>query len=389
MVLLALIAGLVACGEDAADQRDGAGRVDGAARRDGVDQPDGPGSEVIITPDNVAIVTVTKIESGPILSGSLQPERAANVRAQVSGPVVQTYAERGQSVAAGAVLLRIDDTALRDAQLSARSAVTTAMQSAQLARRNAERAEELFAAGAIPRREVENARVGVSSAESQLADARARLALAQEQLANATVRAPFRGVVSEKQVSAGDVVQPGSPLYVVVDPRSMQLEGGVPAADLTNVRVGAPVEFTVSGYPGRTFVGRVTRISPTADPATGQVAIIASVSNADGVLVGGLFAEGRVGTVSRTALSAPTTAVDFSGGAPTVMRVEQGKVERVAVQVGVRDEEAERIELVSGVAAGDTLLLGAAQGIATGTPVRVQPLERGERTGPAAPAGGR
>jgi RND family efflux transporter MFP subunit len=362
---LVLCMGIAACRGDSAGQ-----------------EPNGNGAAdatVTVTPDNVAIVEVTKIESGPMLSGSLQPVREANVRAEVSGSVLQTYAERGERVAAGAVLVRIDDTALRDAYLSARSTVTSGEQSVTLAKRNAERAERLLQAGAIPEREAENARLAVTSAESQLTDAKARLALAQQQLSNATARAPFTGVVSDRQVSAGDVVQPGAPLYVIVDPRSMQLEGGVPAADLTNVRVGAPVEFTVSGYPGRVFAGKVTRVSPTADPATGQVTIIASVSNADNTLVGGLFAEGRVGTVSHTSMTAPMTAVDFSGGAATVMRVEQGVVQRVPVQVGVRDEQAERIELLSGVAAGDTLLLGAAQGITPGTPVRVQALESGGR----------
>ncbi|MGH7553892.1 MAG: efflux RND transporter periplasmic adaptor subunit, partial [Longimicrobiales bacterium] len=361
---LVLSVGVAACRGDSAGQ-----------------EPSGNGADatVIVTPDNVAIVEVTKIESGPTLSGSLQPVREANVRAEVSGSVLQTNAERGERVAAGAVLVRIDDSALRDAFLSARSTVTSATQAVVLAQRNAERAERLLQAGAIPEREAENARLAVTSAESQLTDAKARLALAQQQLSNATARAPFTGVVSEKQVSAGDVVQPGAPLYVIVDPRGMQLEGGVPAADLTSVRVGAPVEFTVSGYPGRTFAGRVTHVSPTADAATGQVTIIASVSNADGTLVGGLFAEGRIGTVSHTSMTAPMAAVDFGGGAPTVMRVEQGVVQRVSVQVGLRDEQAERVELLSGVAPGDTLLLGAAQGITAGTPVRVQALESGGR----------
>ena len=94
------------------------------------------------------------------------------------------------------------------------------------------------------------------------------------------MRAPFDGIVSERAVSAGDVVQPGSPLFTVVDPSSMRLEAAVPADALTAVAVGTPVEFTVSGLPGRTFRGRVERVNPVADPATRQVRVYVGIPNA-------------------------------------------------------------------------------------------------------------
>jgi multidrug efflux pump subunit AcrA (membrane-fusion protein) len=77
----------------------------------------------------------------------------------------------------------------------------------------------------------------------------------------------------------------GAPLFTVVDPRSMRLEGSVPAADLGALRIGAPVRFTVSGYPGRTFDGTIQRINPAADPVTRQVPVVVSIPNDGGVLV--------------------------------------------------------------------------------------------------------
>ena len=88
-------------------------------------------------------------------------------------------------------------------------------------------------------------------------------------------------------------------------------------------------------------------------------------------LVGGLFAEGRVASERRNALVAPTSAVDVTGVKPFVIRLKEGKVERVDVELGLRDEESERVEIKNGVAKGDTLLTGAARGISPGTPVRV------------------
>jgi membrane fusion protein (multidrug efflux system) len=157
----------------------------------------------------------------------------------------------------------------------------------------------------------------------------------------------------------------------VVDPSSMRLEASVPADQLGSVRIGVPVTFTVTGYPGREITGRVTRVNPTADPATRQVRITVSIPNAQGRLVGGLYANGRLASESRTGLVAPLSAIDARSGTPAVLRIKQGKVERVPVQLGLRDEGAEKIELLSGVQAGDTLLLGAAQGITPGTVLRV------------------
>jgi RND family efflux transporter MFP subunit len=335
--------------------------------------------------ENITVVTTGVLESGPSVSGALAPEREASVRAQVGGSVLQTFADQGQAVRGGQTLARIEGGGLQDAFLSARAGVTSANNNADIARRELARAEKLLAAGAIAERDIEQARRNAIAANAALADARARLAMAQKQVSNTVVTSPINGIVSERAVSAGDVVQPGTALFTVVDPRSMRLEGSVPADQLNQVRLGAPVSFTVNGYPGRTFTGRVTRVNPTADPATRQVRIVISIPNAEGRLVGGLFATGRVASESRSGMVVPVTAVDSRSSTPAVLRVKSGKVERVAVQLGLRDEGSERIEIQSGVQVGDTLLLGAAQGISPGTIVKVSvPSDRA--AAPSAPA---
>ena len=285
--------------------------------------------------------------------------------------MLQTYVEEGQRVAAGTPLVRLDDAAVRDAAISARSAVASARAQAEVAQRNLQRAEQLLAAGAIAERDVESARSGNAAAQAQLASARALQASAEKNLSNTFVRAPFAGVVSQRSVSAGDVVQSGGALVTVVQPSSMRLEASVPADQLSSVRVGLPVQFTVSGYPGRTFDGRITRVAPTADPATRQVRIIASIPNDRGGLVGGLFAEGRVSSESRNAPVVPLNAVDQRGLAPFVMRLKNGKAEKTEVKLGIQDPATESVEVQSGLMPGDTVLLGAAQGISAGTPVKV------------------
>ena len=85
----------------------------------------------------------------------------------------------------------------------------------------------------------------------------------------------------------------------------------------------------------------------------------------------GLFAEGRVTSERRQAVVVPATAIDTGGQSPWVLRLRAGRAERVTVQVGVRDDRTERVEILAGVAAGDVLLIGAARAVTPGTPVTV------------------
>ena len=326
---------------------------------------------ITVGQENITVVTTGSIMAGPTISGTLEPEREAVLRAQVQGSVLQTYADQGQAVGAGTVLARIDASGIQDAYSSARAGVVAARNAADIAARNQARNEKLLAAGAIAERDIEESRRASIAAQAALEDAQSRLASAEKMYRSTTVTSPFGGIVSERPVSPGDIVQPGTALFTVVDPSSMRLEASVPAEQLSLIRVGVPVVFTVSGYPGREFVGHIVRVNPTADPTTRQVRIYVSIPNAGRALVGGLFASGRMSSATKTGLVVPATAVDLRGSAPAVVRVKGGKVEKVQVQVGLTDKTSETIEVLSGLQAGDTLLLGAAQGITPGTIIRV------------------
>jgi membrane fusion protein, multidrug efflux system len=326
---------------------------------------------VTVGPENVAVARQQEIQSGPTISGSLAPEKEARLSAEVPGAVVQTMAEAGQRVTRGQLLARIDDAAIQQALLSARSTLASAQTAASNAERELQRARTLVQAGAIAERDLESATTASTGAQAQLAAARAQVAAAQQNMDRTRITAPFTGVVAERRVSAGDVVAPGMPLFTVVEPGSMRLEASVPAEQLSAVRLGAPVSFTVSGYPGREFTGRITRVSPVADPTTRQVQILATIPNAGNSLVGGLFAEGRIASESRSGLVIPANAINERGIAPTARRLKGGVVEEVTVQLGLRDQGTETVEITAGLAAGDTVLVGAAQGISAGTKVTI------------------
>jgi RND family efflux transporter MFP subunit len=328
-------------------------------------------SAMLVGPENIAVVKAQQIRSGPALSGTLQPEEQATVRAEIAGTVLQTMAEQGQRVTKGQVLARIDDATLREAELAARSAVTTAQNTSDLNKRQLERNQTLLKAGAIAERDLELVQNQYSAAEAQLANAQSQLANAQKQLAKSTLVSPFTGIVSVRSVSAGDVLQVGGATFTVVNPATMRLEASIPADQLSAVRVGAPVDFTINGYPTRQFTGHITNINPVADPATRQVRVLVSLPNSGGQLVGGLFADGHVASEVRGAPVVPAAAVDERGLKPYVMTIKNGVVAKQEVELGIRDAATEMVEVRNGVQPGDTILLGAARGISEKTPVKV------------------
>jgi RND family efflux transporter MFP subunit len=348
---------------------------------------------VIVGREDTALVARREIERGPVIAGRLTPERQATVRAEVGGTVLDMRAEQGRSVARGQLLGRIDESATRTQVASARSIAASARNAVSVAERDVERQDALVQAGAVAVRDLEAARQALANARAQLASAVAQVAAAEEQLERTRVVAPIAGVVSERPVNAGDVVQPGAALFTILDPSAMNLEATVPAAQIGQVHVEDRVTFEVTGYQGRTFGGRVDRINPAADPSTGQVRVYVTVPNRGKDLVAGLFAQGRIAAEQNVGLTVPAEAVATQAGTATVAVVRNGKVERVPVQVGIRDELTEQVELRSGVKEGDVVLLGAAQTLTPGTDVRITDSADAaggpERIRPAATSGRR
>jgi membrane fusion protein, multidrug efflux system len=320
---------------------------------------------------SVAVVAKRYVATGPRLSGTLQPQQSASILAETGGTVTSVSAAEGMSVGRGTELARIADETAADTLRSARVAVQSAQTAVAVSRRDYERTQRLATAGALPKRDIDVTRSQVASAEAQLGQARAQLATAQERAGNQRVVSSVSGIVSEKRVSTGDVVAPGAPLFTIVDLSTLQLEATVPADAIAQVNPGTSVELEVRGYPGQTFRGTVSRVAPSVDPGTGQVRVYVSMPNQGKRLVGGLFAEGTVRTIARIGLVIPIEALDESGAAPSVVRVRNGVTERVPVQLGMRSDAEGFVEILAGLAEGDTVLIGPARTITPGTRVNV------------------
>jgi membrane fusion protein, multidrug efflux system len=315
---------------------------------------------------------------GPVVTGSLQPEKRADLRAEAAAVVVQIAKDNGDAVKRGELLLRLDDAAIRESLMSAQASATAAQQAYEQGERTVARLKSLRAEGMTSIQSLEDAEVRRNSAQSELAAARSRVATAQQQLRRTEVRAPFDGVVADRRTSVGDTVQVGRELLKVIDPGTMRFEGLVSADRLTHIKVGQAVKFRVNGVDGE-FTGTVQRVDAVADATTRQAKVLVAFANlgnkAAAPRVAGLYAEGRIevpAAVGASVLMLPDSAIARSGQQTFVWRVQDGALKKTAVQLGARDVRSGDWPVTGGVAAGDKLLRHPSAALVDGQKVQAK-----------------
>jgi membrane fusion protein (multidrug efflux system) len=311
---------------------------------------------LLLGQEDVLTVGLSAYSRGPVISGSIQPEKRADLRAEIGAVVVQVLQDNSARVRRGDVLIRLDDTSLRDALVSAEEALRASNQSFEQAQRQLERLKTLHGQGMVSLQALEDAELRRNNAQSDFVAVKARVANARQQMQRTEIRAPFDGVVSERKVSVGDTVQPGRELIKVIDPASMRLEGFVAADRLQELRVGQAVAFRINGFENREFAGSVRRVDATANSSTRQVEVHVGFSSPGTPLVAGLYAEGRIEAASVQALMIPEATVVRSGDAAHVWRLRGSTINKVPVVLGGRDERRGVVEVRSPLAAGDQIL---------------------------------
>lgn len=330
------------------------------------------GAPLLLAPEDLLTVQTSRMAQGPVITGAVQPERRADLRAEVAAVVVQVLKDNGETVKAGELLLRLDDTAIRESLGSAEETQRAAEQALAQADRSVDRLKTLQAQGMISTQALEDAQVRRNSAQSELAAARSRVVSARQQLQRTLVRAPFAGVVSERKASTGDTAQIGKELVKVIDPLSMRFEGLVSADRLADLKPGQAVRFRINGFSDQAFGGRIERIDASVNTATRQVAVAVTFDDPDAApRVAGLFAEGRIETGVTQVLTLPENALVRSGEQAHVWRVQGTRLARVDVRLGERDPRTGEVPVLSGLAAGDRLLRNPGSGLRDGQAVEL------------------
>ena len=314
------------------------------------------GKPLLVSAEDVHTVKNAALASGPAVIGSVQPERRADLRAEVPAIVMQVLRENGDVVRRGDLLVRLDDTSIRDALASAEAAARSAAQAAEQATRQYERMKTLRASGMASAQALDDAEGRRNSSESDLEAAKTRVVAARQQLARTEVRAPFDGVVSDRKVSAGDTAQVGKELLKVIDPATMRFEGMVSADQIGSVKTGQAVSFRVNGYGDQEFAGKVRRVNPSANPTTRQVEVLVDFASQKAPRLAGLYAEGRVETESTASLTIPATALVREGDKASAWVVKDGKLAKVALQLGERDPRTGDWAVKGGLAEGTQVI---------------------------------
>lgn len=308
--------------------------------------------------------------TGPSIIGSIQPERRADLRAEVSAMVLRVLRENGDRVRRGDVLVELDDTAIRDALASAEAAGRTAELTLSQATRQLERQNTLRSSGMTTAQALEDAEARRNNALSEVEATKARVVSARQQLARTVVRAPFDGVLSDRKVSSGDTAQAGKELVKVIDPSSLRFEGLVSADQVGVVKAGQSVTFRVNGYGDKLFAGKVRRLNPVANASTRQVEVLVDFSGAEQPQLAGLYAEGRVETESRNALMLPAASLVREGDQAYAWALRDGKLAKATLVIGPRDERSGDYLLARGLAEGERILRHPAGQLKDGQPVR-------------------
>ena len=330
----------------------------------------------------VSTATTGRIESALEISGTLAPRSRVGVKPRLPGTLEKILVDIGAAVTEGQTIATIDRReidAQADAAAAAVAVARAALETAEASLANAvtehERAQNLFDKGALPRQRLDAAETARRSgtaqrelAKANLAQAEASARRAREVQRDATVTSPVTGFVVERNYDAG--ATPGDlPIVVVADLRQLKLEAGVSELEAGRLRVGLKARVSVQAKPGQEFDGVLAAIAPEVDERNRHFRIEVRVANDRQALLSGMYASARIVDASVVdAILVPREAVATQNGKRVVLKVQGDRVTAVDVVEGLGD--GRRVQIIKGLAAGDTVASDARRQIPAGAKVR-------------------
>lgn len=314
------------------------------------------GTGRVETATRVALAPVQRVSfpRGVAAVGSLRSDESVVLRPEVSGRIQRLNFQEGARVAAGQVLVQLDDSVPR-AELS------QAQANLSLAQSQYRRSEALQKQGFVSPQAREESNSALKAQQANTALVRARLD-------KMTIRAPFAGMVGLRAVSVGDFVSEGQDIapLVAIDP--LKVDFRVPEMYLTRVQVGQALTLRLDALPGTQREGKVYAVSPVVDAGGRSVLLRATVTNPDGLLRPGMFARVQLIFSQDQALVVPETALAPSGDTQYVFRVRDRIAQRVEVRVGERRDG--QVEVLEGLSANDNVVISGLQRVIDGGAVK-------------------
>ena len=362
---VALGLALAGCGGGSDDP--GGGRPGNGQGGPGRGGPGGPGAEeTAAVPVEVALVKRQSVASYIQTNGSLEAENDVQIVARTQGPLVELLTEEGRRVSKGQVMARIDPK-------ETQAQVKIAQVALQEAERIYQRAKETFDEQLISQADFDAALSAKESAEATLLDR-------QVQLDYTEIKAPFSAVVVDRNIKLGDNVTAGQLLFRISDFDPLLSKIQVPEKELPRLHKGQPAYLTVEAWPGERFPAKVLRLSPVVDATTGTIRVTLEVEGG-GKLRPGMFASVYL-EIDRheDALTIPKSALSLESLGDTVYVVDGDVAARRAIQLGY--EEADTVEVASGLEENDHVIVVGQDGLSDGTPIRILEGPGAEKSAP-------
>lgn len=318
---------------------------------------------------------VTEIQARPLartlpITGTLRPYAEAAVKAKVPGEIMQLTVREGDAVRAGQLIGRIDTTET-SAQLAEREADREAARAQyEVASKNLETQRALLARKFISQTAFDSTQGNYQVAAAKLKAAQAGVQVAAKLMRDTALVAPMNGIVSARNAQRGERVGVDTRVVTVVDVSRLELSAALPASEIAAVQVGQEVEFRVSGFDDRIFRGRIDRINPTASAGSRSIELYGVIDNRDGLLRGGMFAEGRLIVGRRDeALVVPAAAVREERGERFVYLLDNGRLARRGVTLGIH--AGDEVQVLSGLQAGERVVRHNLGTLTEGAQVRI------------------
>lgn len=306
----------------------------------------------------VEVVTASRRDVRSVISatGTIFPLEMVTVSSKVSGEIKRMSVKEGQSIAKGNLIAQVDDTVLK---LQAKQAAINRDYAAE----EYERARKLYDQGVIPVNEF-------NKAENAFENTRVSLELLKKNLEYTRITAPISGVVVKKFISAGEMVGPGLPVATIIDIDKVRVEVSIAEQEVARVRLNLIAEVRIDAYPGRVFSGKVVYISPSVDPVTRTFTTKVEVRNPGHELKSGMFA--RVNLIiaaHKGVVTLPLEAVLTEGEKSFLYVVEESIAHLRDVKLGL--SAGDYVEIVSGVRAGEEVVVVGQEDLADGRRVEV------------------
>ncbi|MBO1078501.1 efflux RND transporter periplasmic adaptor subunit [Roseomonas haemaphysalidis] len=322
-------------------------------------------------------VTVVPVQARPLArvvfgDGSVVPWQELVIGAETGGlRVSAVLVEEGDAVRAGQVLLQLDASVATAQRDGAAAGLQEAEAALAIARSDLGRATQLSTSGSASRQLVDQRQAAARQAEARLASARAALAEAEARLAQATIRAPFAGIVLRRNVLAGAVPGLGTELVRLLRDGRLELDARVPELELSAVAPGQAVRVT---HGGREIAATVRAVAPNVT-AESRLGVVHVALPPDSGLRPGMFARAEIHGDAAPALVVPQEAVVFRDGAAAAFVVEDGQARLRRLDTGARQDG--EVEVRAGLAAGEAVVRSGAGFLADGDRVRVVPAVGG------------